>query len=171
MTTLSRNEASVIIRHMSNPRNIRELSRALLRLGANRRIKENAAKRVVGIRVSELYRRRKAAMLNWARKFNGVELQRLLNLPNLGDQYERRINSIPHPPRTRTNLIKAVIARYIIATKVLHRPNAVRAVRTFHNVYGRPVQNRIPNAQLVNFVIGLPSERLRQFHRNLPTYL
>ena len=169
MTTLSRNEASVIIRHMSNPRNIREVSRALLRLGANRRIKENAAKRVVGIRVSELYRRRKAAMLNWARKFNGVELQRLLNLPNEGP-YERRINSIPTTPRTRTNLVKAVIARYILATNALHWPNAVRAVQTFHNVYGRPVQNKIPNAQLVNFVIGLPSERLRQFHRNLPFY-
>ena len=169
-STLSRNEIAHIIRAMSEPRNIRTMSRTLVRSGYDPRIKENAAKRVVGIRVSDLYRRRKAAMLEWARKFNKNELQRLINLPNNG-QYTRRINSIPNTANlTRTNLIKAVIARYILNTNARQWPNAAQAVQRFHNVYGRPVQNRIPNAQLVNFVMGLPIDRLRQFNHNLPFY-
>ena len=169
MTTLSRNEASVIIRHMSNPRNIREVSRALLRLGANRRIKENAAKRVVGIRVSELYHRRKAAMLNWARKFNRAEMRRLINLPNEGP-YTRRVNSIPNPPQTRTNLIKSVIALYLLNVNAQHFQNARNAIQRIHHAAGYQGNNRIPNAQLVNFVMGLPINRLRQFNNNLPFY-
>jgi hypothetical protein len=165
MTTLSRNEIGKIIRTMSNPRNIRTLSRVLMRQGANSRIKENAAKRVVGIRVSELYRRRKQAILDWARKFNRAELQRLINLPNNGP-YARRINSIPNPPQTRTNFVKAVIARYLLAINV----HAVQDVNVIHRAYGRPIQNRIPNAQLVNFVMGLPNERLRQLNTHLPFY-
>jgi hypothetical protein len=168
MTSLSRNEIGKIIRTMSNPRNIRTLSRVLMGQGANSRIKENAAKRVVGIRVSELYRRRKQAILEWARKFNRAELQRLINLPNNGP-YTRRINSIPNPPQTRTNFVKAVIARYLLAINVRF-PDAVQGVNVIHRAYGRPIQNRIPNAQLVNFVMGLPNERLRQLNTHLPFY-
>lgn len=165
---ISRNEISVLIRHMADPRNIRTLSRTLMRAGYNKRIKENAAKRVVGIRVSELFRRRKAAMLDWARKFNRAELQKLINMPT-AEPYTRRVNSIPNPPHTRTNLIKAVIARYLL-NKNMNWQNAVNAVQLVHNMYGRPVQNRIPNAQLVNFVMRLPTERLLQLNATLPFY-
>jgi hypothetical protein len=165
MTTLSRNEVSRVIRAMSNPRNIRALSRVLVRAGYDRRIKENAAKRVVGVRVSELYRRRKAVILNWSRKFNQTELERLPN-----NAYTRRINSIPNPPHTRTNLIKTVIARYLLSYNARHWPNAAQAIQTFHNVAGHQGNTRIQNARLVNFVMGLPTNRLRQFNINLPFY-
>lgn len=166
MTSLTRNEVSRVIRAMSNPRNIRTLSRVLVRAGYDPRIKENAAKRVVGVRVSELYRRRKAAMLNWARKFNQTELERIT--PN--SAYTRRINSIPNPPRTRTNLIKTIIARYLLTYIERHLPNAAQAIQTFHNVAGHRGNTRIQNARLVNFVMGLPTNRLRQFNNNLPFY-
>jgi hypothetical protein len=134
----------------------------------NRRIKENAAKRIVGIRVSELYRRRKAALLNWARKFSRNELNRLINEGN--NKYNRRINSIPNPPLSRTNMIKAVIARYL-TMYYLNWPNAVQATRNIHNAYGRPVQNRIPNAQLVSFVMSLPTNRLNHLTHTMPFFV
>ena len=165
---LSREEIALVIRAMSDPHNIRTLSRTLMRAGFDSRIKENAAKRVVGIRVSELYRRRKAAMLEWARKFNATEMQRLINNgnPNL---YNRRVNSIPNPPQTRTNLIKAVIAKYLL-NKNVHFQNAVNAVQRIHQAANHRGNNRIPNARLVAFVMGQPTERLRQFNANLPFY-
>lgn len=142
------------------------MSRVLMRQGANSHIKENAAKRVVGIRVSELYRRRKQAMMNWARKFNQTELERLLN-----GQYTRRLNSIPKPPLSRTNLIKSVIALYLLnITTQQYQNNAVHAIRRFHTAAGYQGNNRIPNARLVDFVMGLPTERLRQMNANLPFF-
>jgi len=134
----------------------------------NARIKQNAAKRVVGIRLSNMYKRRKQYLMNWARKFNKAELNRLLenNNPNI---YTRRVNSIPSRPLTRTNMIKAITAKYLINSDV-HLPNARNAVIRFHTLYGRPVTNRIPNAQLVSFLMGLPNNRLRQIHENLPFF-
>lgn len=167
--SLSRNEVALIIRSMSNPRNIRTLSRTLTRTGHNKRIKENAAKRVVGIRVSELYRRRKAAMLEWARKFNHTELQRLLNTN--ANNYTRRVNSIPNPAETRTNLIKSVIAKYLINTNVRNRwQNAANAVRRVHQAAGHQGNTILPRNRLVNFVMRLPTERLHEMNNNLPFY-
>jgi hypothetical protein len=161
--SLSRNEVSQIIRRMNNPQNIRALSRVM----TNARIKENAAKRVVGIRLSDAYRRRKQYLLNWVRKFNKAEMNRLL-ANNNNALYNRRINSIPvTPPFTRTNLIKAISAKYLLNYNS-HWPPARNAVRRIHTLYGQPVANRIPNAPLVSFLIGLPNNRLRQIHTNLP---
>jgi hypothetical protein len=157
--SLSRNEVSQIIRRMNNPQNIRALSRVM----KNARIKENAAKRVVGIRLSDMHRRRKQYLLNWVRKFNKAEMNRLDNA-----FYNRRINSIPTtPPFTRTNLIKAISAKYLLNYN-LQWPHARNAVRRIHTLYGQPVANRIPNAPLVSFLMGLPNNRLRQIHTNLP---
>ena len=166
---MNRNTAGLVIRSMSDPRNLRSFARATKKLKWDPRIKQNAAKRVVGIRVSQLYRRRKAAMLNWARKFHANEIQRLVNLQN-NNQYTRLINSIPNPPITRNQLIKAIIARYLLNI-LAQWPNAVNATRRFHNAYGRPVQNRIPNAQLVNFVMGLTTPELLNYHANFPFYV
>ena len=148
---------------MNNPQNIRALSRVM----TNARIKENAAKRVVGIRLSDAYRRRKQYLLNWVRKFNKAEMNRLL-ANNNNALYNRRINSIPvTPPFTRTNLIKAISAKYLLNYNS-HWPNARNAVRRIHTLYGQQVANRIPNAPLVSFLMGLPNNRLRQIHINLP---
>jgi uncharacterized protein (DUF1684 family) len=133
----------------------------------NARIKQNAAKRVVGIRLSEAYRRRKDYLMRWVRKFNKAELNRLV--ANNSNTYTLRVNSIPNPPLTRTNLIKAVAARYLLNYN-LQWPNARAAVNRVHVMYGRPVANRIPNAQLVSFLMGLPHNRLRQIHNNLPFF-
>ena len=160
--SLSRNEVSQIIRRMNSPQNIRALSRVM----KNSRIKENAAKRVVGIRLSDAYRRRKQYLLNWVRKFNKAELNRLL-ANNNNSLYTRRVNSIPKSPLTRTNLIKTVSAKYLLNYNS-HWPNARNAVRRIHTLYGQPVANRIPNAPLVSFLMGLPNNRLRQIHMNLP---
>jgi hypothetical protein len=160
--SLSRNEVSQIIRRMNSPQNIRALSRVM----KNSRTTENAAKRVVGIRLSDAYRRRKQYLLNWVRKFNKAELNRLL-ANNNNALYTRRVNSIPKPPLTRTNLIKAISAKYLINYN-LHWPTARNAVSRFHALYGLPVTNRIPNAPLVSFLMGLPNNRLRQIHTNLP---
>ena len=167
---MNRNTAGLVIRSLSDPRNIRSFSRATKNLKWDPRIKQNAAKRVVGIRVSQLYRRRKAAMLNWARKFHANEIQRVVNLPENNQTYNRLINSIPNPPITRNQLIKAIIARYLLNI-LAQWPNAVNATRRFHNAYGRPVQNRIPNAQLVNFVMGLTTNELLNYHANFPFYV
>lgn len=153
---------------MTDPRNIRTMTRTLMKAGYNKRIKENAAKRVVGVRVSELYRRRKAAMMDWARKFNRAEMLRLLNLPNNGP-YNRRINSIPYPPTTRTNYIKSVIAHYLL-NKYVNFQNARNAINRFHQEAGHQGPDRIPNARLVNFVMGLPTARLQYYSTNLPFY-
>jgi hypothetical protein len=166
--SLSRNEVSQIIRRMNSPHNIRALSRVMTKAGMNSRIKENAAKRVVGIQVSDAYRRRKQYLLNWVRKFNKAELNRLI-ANNNNALYTRRINSIPNPPLTRTNLIKTVSAMYLLNYN-LHWPNARNSVHRIHTLYGRPVANRIPNAPLVSFLMGLPNNRLRQIHTNLPFY-
>jgi hypothetical protein len=166
--SLSRNEVSQIIRRMNSPKNIRALSRVMTKAGMNARIKENAAKRVVGIRLSDAYRRRKQYLLNWVRKFNKAEMNRLLELNN-NTPYTRRVNSIPNPPLTRTNLIKTVSAKYLLNSNV-HWPNARNAVNRVHTLYGRPVANRIPNAPLVSFLMGLPNNRLHQMNNNLPFY-
>lgn len=168
--SMNRNTAGLVIRSMSNPNNLRSFARATKKLNWDPRIRENAARRVVGIRVSQLYRRRKAAMLNWARRFHRDELQRLINLPPNNQSYNRLINSIPNPPITRNQLIKAIIARYLL-NLLVHWPNAVNATRRFHNMYGRPVQNRIPNAQLVDFVMGLESHELINLSFNFPFYV
>jgi hypothetical protein len=165
LSELHRNVIGKMLLNIKNPRNIRALSQVLMRAGANQRIKENAAKRVVGIRVSELYRRRKAALLNWARKYSPAELQQLINANN--QAYNRRINSIPNPPQTRTNLIKAVIAKYLL-NQPLHWNNARNAVARIHQAAGHQGNNRMTNARLVNFLMSMPTERLHQFHNNLP---
>ena len=166
--SLTRNEVSQIIRRMNSPHNIRALSRTLMKAGMNVRIKENAAKRVVGIRLSDAYRRRKQYLLNWVRKFNRAELNRLLASDN-NVHYTRRINSIPNPPLTRTNLIKTVSAKYLLNYNV-HWPNARNAVNRIHTLYGRPVAGRIPNDPLVSFLMGLPTNLLHQLNNNLPRY-
>ena len=168
MSKLSRNETAVILRYMSDPRNIRALSRELMRAGANRRIKENAAKRVVGIRVSELYRRRKAALMNWARRYSQAELNRLLNLPN-NQPYTRRINAIAGLAHSRTNYIKAIIAKYLI-NHPLQWNNARNAVARLHQAAGHQGNNRMTNARLVSFLMSQPMARLQQFNNNLPFY-
>ena len=150
---------------MHSPKNIRALSRVMTKATGNARIKQNAAKRVVGIRLSDAYRRRKEYLLRWVRKFNKAELNRLVT--NNNNTYTLRVNSIPNPPLTRTNLIKAVAAKYLLNYN-LHWPNARAAVNRIHAMYARPVANRIPNAQLVSFLMGLPHNRLRQIHNNLP---
>jgi uncharacterized protein (DUF1684 family) len=165
MLRLSRNEVSQIIRTLSDPRNIRAISRVAIKAGMNSRIKQNAAKRVVGIRLSDAYRRRKDYLMRWVRKFNKAELNRLV--ANNNNTYTLRVNSIPNPPLTRTNLIKAVAAKYLLNYN-LHWPNARAAVNRVHALYGQPVANRIPNAQLVSFLMGLPHIRLREIHNNLP---
>jgi hypothetical protein len=164
--SLTRNEVSQIIRRMNSPHNIRALSRVMTKAGMNARIKENAAKRVIGIRLSDAYRRRKQYLLNWVRKFNKAELTRLL-ANNNNTPYTRRVNSIPNPPLTRTNLIKTVSAKYLLNYN-LHWSNARNAVNRIHTIYGRPVANRIPNAPLVSFLMGLPNNRLHQMNNNLP---
>jgi hypothetical protein len=164
--SLTRNEVSEIIRRMHNPKNIRALSRVMTKAVGNTRIKQNAAKRVVGIRLSQAYRRRKDYLMRWVRKFNKAELNRLV-ANNNNNAYTLRVNSIPNPPLTRTNLIKAVAAKYLLNYN-LHWPNVRAAVNRVHVMYGRPVANRIPNAQLVSFLMGLPHNRLRQIHNNLP---
>jgi hypothetical protein len=166
--SLTRNEVSQIIRRMNNPQNIRALSRVMTKAGMNARIKENAAKRVVGIRLSDAYIRRKQYLLNWVRKFNKAELNRLI-ANNSNVPYTRRVNSIPNPPLTRTNLIKTVSAKYLLNHNA-HWPNARNAVNRIHTLYGRPVANRIPNAPLVSFLMGLPNNRLHQMNNNLPFY-
>jgi uncharacterized protein (DUF1684 family) len=150
---------------MHSPKNIRALSRVMTKETGNARIKQNAAKRVVGIRLSDAYRRRKDYLMRWVRKFNKAELNRLI--ANNNNTYTLRVNSIPNPPLTRTNLIKAVAAKYLLNYN-LHWPNVRAAVNRVHVMYGRPVANRIPNAQLVSFLMGLPHNRLRQIHNNLP---
>ena len=150
---------------MHSPKNIRALSRVMTKATGNARIKQNAAKRVVGIRLSDAYRRRKDYLMRWVRKFNKAELNRLV--ANNSNTYNLRVNSIPNPPLTRTNLIKAVAAKYLLNYN-LHWPNVRAAVNRVHVMYGRPVANRIPNAQLVSFLMGLPHNRLRQIHNNLP---
>jgi uncharacterized protein (DUF1684 family) len=165
--SLSRNEVSEIIRRMNTPKNIRALSRVMTKETGNAGIKQNAAKRVVGIRLSEAYRRRKDYLMRWVRKFNKAELNRLL--ANNNNTYTLRVSSIPNPPLTRTNLIKAVAARYLLNYN-LHWPSARAAVNRIHVMYGRPVTNRIPNAQLVSFLMGLPDNRLRQINHNLPFF-
>ena len=152
---------------MHSPKNIRALSRVMTKETGNARIKQNAAKRVVGIRLSEAYRRRKDYLMRWVRKFNKAELNRLI--ANNNNTYTLRVNSIPNPPLTRTNLIKAVAAKYLLNYN-LHWPNVRAAVNRVHVMYGRPVANRIPNAQLVSFLMGLPHNRLRQIHNNLPFF-
>lgn len=152
---------------MHSPKNIRALSRVMTKAVGNAGIKQNAAKRVVGIRLSDAYRRRKEYLMRWVRKFNKAELNRLV--ANNNNTYTLRVNSIPNPPLTRTNLIKAVAARYLLNYN-LHWPNARAAVNRVHVMYGRPVANRIPNAQLVSFLMGLPHNRLRQIHNNLPFF-
>ena len=164
--SLTRNEVSEIIRRMHSPKNIRALSRVMTKETGNARIKQNAAKRVVGIRLSDAYRRRKDYLMRWVRKFNKAELNRLI-ANNNNNTYTLRVNSIPNPPLTRTNLIKAVAAKYLLNYN-LHWPNVRAAVNRVHIMYGRPVANRIPNAQLVSFLMGLPHNRLRQIHNNLP---
>lgn len=151
---------------MHSPKNIRALSRVMTKATGNARIKQNAAKRVVGIRLSDAYRRRKDYLMRWVRKFNKAELNRLV-ANNNNTAYTLRVNSIPNPPLTRTNLIKAVAAKYLLNYN-LHWPNVRAAVNRVHVMYGRPVANRIPNAQLVSFLMGLPHNRLRQIHNNLP---
>ena len=150
---------------MHSPKNIRALSRVMTKAVGNAGIKQNAAKRVVGIRLSDAYRRRKEYLMRWVRKFNKAELNRLV--ANNNNTYTLRVNSIPNPPLTRTNLIKAVAAKYLLNYN-LHWPNARAAVNRVHAMYARPVANRIPNAQLVSFLMGLPHNRLRQIHNNLP---
>lgn len=167
--SLNKNAAYEIIRRMNNPQNIRAFSRVTTKAGMNSRIKENAAKRVVGIRLSDTFRHRKQYLLNWVRKFNKAEMNRLIALNN-NTPYTRRINSIPNPPLSRTNLIKAVSAKYLLNYN-RNWQNARNAVSNIHRMYGRPVTNRIPNAQLVSFLTGLPNNRLRQMHTNLPFYV
>ena len=178
--TLDRNVVTKIIRVMNNPRNIRALSKAYSKSLMHKNIKDAAAKRVVGIKVSQLYRRRKQALLNWVRKFNKTELNRLV--ANNSNEYNRRINSIPNPPITRTNLIKAVAARYVLNVNAMQWNNAANAVRYVHGLYGRsipvhirnnqgqPLQSRIPNGPLVSLLMGLPSEQLKYLNSILPFY-
>lgn len=167
---MNRNTAGIVLQSFGNDtRAIRNFSKLMMRMGVNKRIKQNAAKRVINVRVSDLIRRRRAQLLEWAHKFNKNELQRLVNLPN-NNAYSRRVNSIPNPPLSRVQVMKAVIAKYLINAN-LNWPNAVHGVRRIHNAYGRPVQNRIPNAQLVNFVMRLPTSTIYQFHNNLPYYV
>lgn len=168
---MNRNTAGVVLRSFGNDTQaIRNFSKLMMRMGANKRIKKNAATRVINVRVSDLIRRRRAQLLDWARRFNRNELQRLVNLPPNNNAYSRRMNSIPNPPLSRVQAMKAVIAKYLINAN-LNWPNAVHGVRRIHNAYGRPVQNRIPNAQLVNFVMRLPTNTIYQFHNNLPYYV
>lgn len=170
--SLDRNVITEIIRKMTSPRDIRSLSKAYSKSVLRNTIKNTAAKRVVAIRLSQMYRRRKQALLDWARKFNQTNLDRLLR--NNGNEYTRRINSIPNPPRTRTNLIKAVAARYILNAQVMHWNNAAHAVRTVHNMYRRAtpgqIQGRIQNGPLIGFLMGLPTENLKHLDDILPFY-
>lgn len=113
-----------------------------------------------------------ANLMNWVRKFNKNELNRLV--ANNNNTYTLRVNSIPNPPLTKTNMIKAVAALYLINYN-LNWPNARAGVNSVHEEYRKDpkrgnVANRIPNAQLVSFLMGLPYNRLRQIHNKLPYY-
>lgn len=115
----------------------------------------------------------KEELIKWAKKFNKSALNRLLDV-----SYDKRIRKIPNPPHTRTAYIKAILAHYIINTATLHQPNARNAIRKFHELYRsyhgartrRNVENRIPNAQLVNFLTNMPSNNLPRIYNSLPFF-
>ena len=126
--------------------------------------------------------------VNWASKFN----RNKINNPTNAEAYTRLINSIPQNPTNTHQLRKAIIARYLLnllalqwqnarnATRAFHnhygrafchcKANARNATRAFHNHYGRAVQNRIPNKNLVNFVLSLTPEQLAHYHAIFPFY-
>lgn len=104
--------------------------------------------------------------VNWASKFN----RNKINNPTNAEAYTRLINSIPQNPTNTHQLRKAIIARYLLNLLALQWQNARNSTRAFHNHYGRAVQNRIPNKNLVNFVLSLTPEQLAHYHAIFPFY-
>jgi hypothetical protein len=153
---------------MTNPHNIRALSRTLIHAGYDPRIKKNAAKRVISIRFSpEVYRQRKA-LIEWARKYNATEMNRLLALPS-NVPYTNRIQNVQNLGTSRTNYIKSIIAKYLLNHPLMWN-NARNAIARLHQLAGHQGNARMTNARLVGFLMRQSNARLRQFNHNFPFY-